>query len=232
MKKISFIGAYDKTDVILYIAKILVAMDKRVLVVDSTINQKAKYVVPVIKPTRAYVTDFENIDVAVGFNNFNEIKEYLGYPIHAELPYDIALLDIDQSESITSFNITNEDTNYFVTGFDLYSLKRGLEILSGITQVMNLTKVLFSKNMNKEEDDYLNYLSLGYKIVWNEERVYFPFEVGDQTIIAENQRVSKIKFRKLSEQYKESLIYITEQILEQDEYSKMKKIFKQLEKDV
>ena len=96
MKKISFIGAYDKTDLILYIAKILVAMDKRVLVVDSTINQKAKYVVPVIKPTRAYVTDFENIDVAVGFNNFNEIKEYLGYPIHAELPYDIALLDIDK----------------------------------------------------------------------------------------------------------------------------------------
>ncbi len=232
MRKISFIGAYDKTDVILYIAKILVAMDKRVLVIDSTINQKAKYVVPVIKPTRAYVTDFENIDVAVGFNNFNDIKQYLGYPIHAELPYDIALIDIDQSECITSFNITDEDTNYFVTGFDLYSLKRGLEILSGLTQILHMTKVLFSKTMSKEEDDYLNYLSLGYKIVWNEERVYFPFEVGDETVIAENQRVSKIKFRKLSEQYKESLIYITQQILGQDEYSKMKKVFKQLEKDV
>ncbi len=232
MKKISFIGAYDKTDLILYIAKILVAMDKRVLVVDSTINQKAKYVVPVIKPTRAYVTDFENIDVAVGFNNFNEIKEYLGYPIHAELPYDIALLDIDKSDSIINFNVNNEDRNFFVTAFDLYSLKRGLEILSGITEILNLTKVLYSKVMSKEEDDYLNYLSLGYKIVWNEERIYFPLEVGDQTVIAENQRVAKIKFRRLSEQYKESLIYIVQEILEQDEYSKMKKIFKQLEKDV
>lgn len=232
MKKIGFIGAYDKTDVILYIAKILVAMDKRVLVIDSTINQKAKYVVPVIKPTRAYVTDFENIDVAVGFDNFNDIKQYLGYPIHAELPYDIALLDIDQSECVTSFNITDEDTNFFVTGFDLFSLKRGLEILSGLTQILHLTKVLFSKEMSKEEDDYLNYLSLGYKIVWDEERVYFPFEVGDQTVIAENQRVSKIKFRKLSEQYKESLIYITQQILGEEEYAKMKKVFKQLEKDV
>ena len=232
MKKIGFIGAYDKTDVILYIAKILVAMDKRVLVIDSTINQKAKYVVPVIKPTRAYVTDFENIDVAVGFDNFNDIKQYLGYPIHAELLYDIALLDIDQSECVTSFNITDEDTNFFVTGFDLFSLKRGLEILSGLTQILHLTKVLFSKEMSKEEDDYLNYLSLGYKIVWDEERVYFPFEVGDQTVIAENQRVSKIKFRKLSEQYKESLIYITQQILGEEEYAKMKKVFKQLEKDV
>ncbi len=232
MKKISFIGSYDKTDLILYIAKILVAMDKRILVIDSTINQKAKYVVPVIKPTKAYITEFERIDVAVGFKSFNEIKEYLGMPIHAELPYDMALIDIDNYEILNQFNISNEDKNYFVTGFDLYSLKRGLEILSGITQILNLTKVLFSKNMSKEEDDYLNYLSLGYKIVWNEERIYFPFEVGDQTVIAENQRVAKIKFRKLSEQYKEALIYIVQEILEQDEYAKMKKIFKQLEKDV
>lgn len=232
MKKISFIGCYDKIDLILYIAKILVAMDKKTLVVDSTINQKAKYIVPVIMPTKAYVTEFEGIDVAVGFNNFNEIKEYLGIPQNNELPYDMVLLDIDSYGSITEFNINNEDKNYFVTGFDLYTLKRGLEILSGLTEVLNLTKVCFSKTASKEDDDYLNYLSLGYKIVWNEEIIYFPFEVGDQSVIAENQRVAKIKFKKLSTQYKEGLIYIAEQILEQDEYSKMKKIFKQLERGI
>ena len=53
MKKVSFIGAYDKIDLILYVAKILVAMDKKVLVIDSTVNQKAKYIVPVIMPTKA-----------------------------------------------------------------------------------------------------------------------------------------------------------------------------------
>lgn len=232
MRKISFIGCYDKIDLILYIAKILVAIDKKVLVVDSTINQKAKYIVPVIKPTKAYVTDFEDIDVAVGFSNFNEIKEYLGMPIHAELPYDIALIDIDSYESIINFGIDNSDKNYFVTGFDLYTLKRGLEILSGITEILNLTKVCFSKTATKEDDDYLNYLALGYKIQWSDEIIYFPFEVGDQSVIAENQRVAKIKFKKLSAQYKEALIFIVEQILDQDEYAKMKRIFKQLEKGV
>lgn len=232
MRKISFIGSYDKIDLILYIAKILVATDKKVLVIDSTINQKAKYIVPVIKPTKAYVTDFEGIDVAVGFSNFNEIKEYLGMPIHAELPYDIALIDIDSYESIINFGIDNSDKNYFVTGFDLYTLKRGLEILSGITEILNLTKVCFSKTATKEDDDYLNYLALGYKIQWSDEIIYFPFEVGDQSVIAENQRVAKIKFKKLSAQYKEALIFIVEQILDQDEYAKMKRIFKQLEKGV
>lgn len=232
MRKISFIGCYDKIDLLLYIAKILVATDKKVLVVDSTLLQKAKYVVPYIKPTKAYITEFEEIDVAVGFDSLEEIKEYLGMPLNAELPYDIAIIDIDSYENVINFRIDNSDKNYFVTGTDLYTLKRGLEILSGITEILNLTKIIFSRTSDQEDDDYLNYLSLGYKIVWNDEVIFFPFELGDQSVIAENQRVAKVKLKKLSEQYKEGLIYIVEQILGQNEYGKIKKIFKQLEKGV
>lgn len=232
MKKIGFIGAYDKIDLIMYISKILVATGKKVIVIDSTINQKAKYIVPVIKPTMSYVTEFEGIDVAVGFNNLNEIKEYLGMPLHAELDYDLALIDMDNYDGIEEYDMINAEKNYFVTSFDAFSLKRGLEILSGLKQIMKLTKVLYAKGATKEEDDYLNYLSLGYKVEWEEERVYFPFEVGDQSVIVENQRVAKIKFRKLSNQYKESLIYIVQQILGQDDYFEIKRIFKQLEKGV
>lgn len=232
MKKVSFIGSYDKTDLILYIAKVLVALGKKVIMIDSTINQKAKYIVPVIKPTKAYVTEFEEIEVAVGFSNFEEIKQYLGVPEQSELPYDIALVDIDNEEAINDFGIDNSCMNYFVTGIDLYSLKKGLEILSGLEQILKLTKVMFSRDASPEEDNYLNYLSLGYKIEWSEEIVYFPFEVGDQTVIAENQRVAKIKYKNLSSQYKESLLFIIEQISEKDEYSKLKKIFRQLEKGV
>ena len=226
MRKVSFIGCYDKIDLILYIAKILVATDKKVLVIDSTINQKAKYIVPVIQPTKAYVTEFEEIDVAVGFHSYDEIKEYLGMPLHAELPYDIALLDIDSYTSLMNFGIDNSERNYFVTGFDLYTLKKGLEILSGLTEVINLTKVLFSKTATKEDDDYLNYLSLGYKIVWNEELIYFPFEVGDQSVIAENQRVSKIKFKNLSEQYRESLYMLAQEIIPETRSGIIRKIIK------
>lgn len=232
MRKIGFIGCYDKTDLIIYIAKILVATGKKVIVIDSTINQKAKYVVPVIKPTISYVTEFEGIDVAVGFHNFNEIKAYFGMPIHAELDYDIALIDVDNFESIESYQLIQAEKNYFVTSFDAFSLKKGLEILSGLTQVLKLTKVLYSREATKEEDDYLNYLSLGYKIEWEDERIYFPFEVGDQSVIAENQRVSKIKFKKLSVQYKEALMFIAEELLGKNNYAEIKRIFKQLEKGV
>ena len=65
MKKIGFIGAYDKTDMILNVAKIMTTMGHKVLLIDSTLDQKAKYIVPVINPTTSYVTNFEDIDVAV-----------------------------------------------------------------------------------------------------------------------------------------------------------------------
>ena len=218
MKKIGFIGAYDKTDMILNIAKIMTTMGNRVLVIDSTLNQKAKYIVPVINPTTSYITNFEDIDVAVGFDNPEQIKQYLGIS-GEETNYDICLIDVDSIDRIKKFNITKADKNFFVTAFDLYSLKKGLEILSELKEPMSLTKILFAKEVLKEDDDYLNFLSVGYKVIWDEERIYFPIENGDWTAITENQRVAKIKFRKLSAQYKDSLTFIVLEALNASETS-------------
>ena len=65
MKKVGFIGAYDKTDLIIYVAKILTALNKSVLIVDATTTQKSRYVVPAINPTVKYVTEYEEIDIAL-----------------------------------------------------------------------------------------------------------------------------------------------------------------------
>lgn len=232
MKKVGFIGVYDKTDMILNLAKILTVMGEKVLMVDSTINQKAKYIVPVINPTVTYITEFEEIDVAVGFKNMEEIKDYLGIEKDAGMPYTIALIDIDRAEEVEEFNLQEADKNYFVTSFDLYSLKKGLEILSDLRQTMDLTKILYSKEMLKEEDDYLNFLSSDYKVKWNEYRIYFPIENGDAIILAENQRVAKIKLKKLSAQYKDSLVYIIEEIMKNVSESQIRKAVKIIEKGV
>ena len=65
MKKIGFVGAFDKTYLLIQIAKILNVLGKKTIVIDSTINQKAKYVTPTISPSRTYITEFEGFDVAV-----------------------------------------------------------------------------------------------------------------------------------------------------------------------
>lgn len=230
MRKIGFIGAYDKTDFILFVAKILAVLGNKVLVIDSSINQKAKYVVPVINPTKSYVTCFENIDVAVGFDQFGSIKEYLGINQDAELPYDIALIDVDSIVTFGNFGMTAAEKNFFVTSFDLFSLKKGLEILSGITEQITMTKIIFTKDIIEEDDDYLNFLSRFYKIAWTEEKLYFPLENGDQAAIISNQRTAKIKLRNISIQYKESLEFMVEMIVPEVSPNEVKKIMKNIEK--
>lgn len=232
MKKIGFIGAYDKTDLLVNLAKILTVMNNRVLIIDSSLMQKAKYVVPVINPTVMYITTFEDFDVAVGFKSLKQIKGYLGFSENENLPYDIILIDSDTEESIENFELMKADKNYFVTAFDLYSLKKGLEILNGLKEPIALTKIFFSKDMTKEDDDYLNFLSMGNKVIWDDYRIYFILNNEDTNTLIENQRAARIRFRKLSTQYKDSLIYIVQEILKDTSESNIRKVVKLIERGV
>ena len=95
---------------------------------------------------------------------------------------------------------------------------------------IKLTKTIFTKEVLKEDDEYLNYLSLGYKIIWEDERIYFPIENGDSVVINENQRLQKIKLKKISLQYKESMSFIIQQVLDQNNDSNIRKAIKAIEK--
>lgn len=228
MEKIGFIGAYDKTDFIIYIAKILTVLGKRVLVIDSTLNQKAKYIVPVINPTKSYVTQYEDFDVAVGFENFEDMSDYLGVE-KIESLYDITLIDIDSSKVFNNFEMKTAEKNYFVTSFDLFSLKKGLEILGGLEEPIEMKKVLFSKNADLEENEYLDFLSSHYKIIWKDDIIYFPFEKGDMSTIIENQRVARIKFKDLTEEYVNGFSKLAQEITGVSMYD-LKKVYKIIEK--
>ena len=212
MKKIGFIGGYDKIDLIIYTAKILTEMGKKVLILDTTKKQKTRYVVPAINPTISYITEFQKIDVAVGFSNFEAVQAYLGIG-NEELFYDYALIDLDSVEKVADTGLSITDKIYFVTAFDLYSLKKGVEILNDLTNPLKLTKVYFSRTFYGEDDEYLEFLALGKKVIWDENIIYFPLENGDETAISENQRLGKIKFKNLSSDYKEGLMSTTNDIL-------------------
>ena len=203
MKWIGFIGAYDKTDLIIYISKLLVENGLKVLVVDGTILQKTRYTVPCIEPSIYYVTTYEDIDVAIGFQTLQDIKEYMGVK---EFEYDIIFIDVDNSEKFESLGVGVVEEIYFVTAFDNYSLKKGLEIIGKSEQKLPMTKVLFSRQMDRDEDEYLNFISFYYAVKWNKNKIYFPFEVGDNSIIIDNQRSARISFRELSQEYKDGML--------------------------
>lgn len=225
MKKIGFIGAFEKTDLIVYTAKILTEAGKRVLVIDTSVLQKARYIIPSIAPTKFYVTEYEKIDIAVGFGDLESVSKYLG---NIELSYDILLIDIDTPEMFDAFEMSNAEKLYFVTAFDNFSLRRGIEIIGNMRPKLKMTKILFERDITEENDEYLNLLSLTFSIIWDKEKIYFPHDQGDLSEIIENQRVSKIKFRNLSDQYRDSLCIIAQEIAPEIKSGQIRKIMKNI----
>lgn len=189
MKKYVFIGAYDKTDMLLYVAKILTLMGKKVILIDTTILKKSRYIVPTMIQEKQYITSYEDIDVAIGFDSFESIKQYKKKVAGQEPEYDVALLDIDRAIAYEKFGIIEKDRHFFVTSFDVYNLKRGVQVLAHMQNNAKVTKIYYTKSMLAEEDEYLNYLAKDYRVNWdNKNIVFFPFETEDQNAIFVNQR--------------------------------------------
>ena len=230
MERINFIGAYDKTDSIMYIAKILTEMKKKVIIVDATITQKTKYVIPTIDNRSEYIANYANIDFAIGFTNYNDIKTYLGMPQSAAFTYDYMLIDIDNSDLLNNFDVYSSKKNYFVTSFDLYALKKGVEVLKRLSLPVEIMKVYFSNLMSQSEDDYFNYIATGCRVKWNQDKIYFPLLNEDLDVIKENQRLSKIRFKGLSNEYKTSLMELTQDIC--GDSNGVKKACRQIERGV
>lgn len=111
MKRIVFIGAYDKTDMLLYVAKILTLMGKKVILIDTTILKKSRYIVPTMIQEKQYITTYEDIDVAIGFESFEAIQKYQKDFGKVE-EYDIALVDIDRAIAYQKFEITAKDQHF------------------------------------------------------------------------------------------------------------------------
>lgn len=229
MKKIVFIGSYDKTDMLIYIAKILTLMGKKVLLVDTTLLKKSRYIVPTMVQEKQYITEYENIDIAIGFDSFEAIEKYQQNIFGEKTVYDVALLDIDRAIAYQRFGIASEDRHFFVTSFDMYNLKRGIQVLAYIQKKAKVTKVYYTKSMLAEEDEYLNYLAKDYNISWdNQNIIFFPFETADINTIYINQRAGRIQMKGLSNAYVDSIIFLVEDITG-ERTGKVRKAYKILE---
>lgn len=227
MEKVGFIGACDKSDLIMYVARTLYYLEKNVLVIDATLQQKTKFLVPVINPTKSYITTYENIDFAVGFEDMKEISKYMGLE-DENLQYDYVLIDIDDEKGLKGFGLEDKaNNNYFVTTYDMYSLIKGVKLLSGLEESMKLTKILCNYNITAEDEEYLDYLTLDCKVLWNEMNIYMPRIFSDYHILEENQRVYKLRLKKLSTEYQEGIYFIVQNILKEKNITKIKKSIKE-----
>ena len=229
MTKVAFIGSYDKADMIIYLAKALTIAGKKVIVVDSTVLQKTRYIVPTIQPLKKYITTYEGVDIGIGFESFEDISLYKQQN-GENYEYDYALVDVDSTRNYVAFKIAPTDKHYFVTSMDIYNIRRGLQIFKILPAETEVTKVIYSREMLVQEDQYINYLSSGLKLKWTSDYVFFPFEIGDQSRIFEIQRSGRITTKGLSSTYRDSLEYLLQGFATDLKGSAIRKAINELDK--
>ena len=231
MKKVGFIGAYDRANLIMCIAKILSMKNKKVLIIDTTAEQKFKYIVPTLEPTITYITTWEDIDVAVGFKKIEQIYNYIGAS-EADLEYDVILMNIDNPNAMSDMEVDKNDINCFVTAMDLYSINKGLEIFRNIETPMRLVKIIFSREMTETDNEYIDYLAEEVKIQWDKMQIFFPVILDDKYVEMGSQLIYRLGLRTMSSLYKDSLATLTANLFgDEIKEQEVRRIIKVLERD-
>lgn len=243
MKCIGFIGKTNKIEIVQYVAKIIDTYGKKVMVIDATASQKTRYTVPTIMGTESqsqYVVQHDNVDIAVGFSNMLELKKYLLSKGEDFNEYDYVLIDTDVEEMIDEYDLKSANNLFFVTSYDKYESKKGIDLLRFIAASMrranpegnlNIDKILYYSEVNSADSKYIDMLSENLPINWKS-TINYPYDQGDLSVNIQNQYSSKLDLKYLSKQYKYALINTVQIILNETNIASLKKVVKSIEKNM
>lgn len=213
LEQIAFIGTYDKKDLILNVAKVLTECGLKVLVVDATLMQRLRYIVPKISNNSiTYISEYLGIDVALGFINLSGIMQYLGNMNN--IPYDYVMIDTDNIQTMNSFVIDKSKKIYVVTSYEQYELRRTIELLKYYNHQIEVTKVVISADLENKQEEYFNKLLSETPVKLDRNVIEYADTTQDRKVTLQNQLIGDLSFNHYSSTYKDSLEYHTSLIAE------------------
>ncbi len=220
MQVIGLIGYMDKYDFAINLSKALNIMGKSVLVVDATLDRKLKFVVPALSNVgRSYVTQYNNIDFAVGFDSMHDVENYMSEQgINIGL-YDYMLIDIDSPKSYEFFRSRGIDKKYFFIDNSVLSAAKNRDIIKAIRvynqseENVKLTKVYYKGVMSRAAEDYFKNTIIDYNVDWQEPEYEIMQDEMDKVADIDSQYSGIIELRKHTKIYIDNLAQMTAEIL-------------------
>ena len=227
MQVVGLVGYMDKYDFAINLARTINIMDKSVLVVDATLDQKLKYVVPALDNIgRSYVTQYNNIDFAVGSNSMHDVENYMiEQGININL-YDHILIDIDSPKGYELFRTRGINKTYLFLDTSVLSIAKNKELVKAMRvynqqeENLELTKVWFKAYLSRASENYFDTQIKEYNVKWVEPEYEIPNDDRDRIENIDSQLSGIIDIKKHSKMYISTIADITAEILE-DSTSKL-----------
>ena len=221
MQVIGLIGYVDKYDMIMNLAKTINVMDKSVLVVDATLDRKLKYVVPALNNIgRAYVTQYNNIDFAVGFDSMHDVENYMAEQSINIALYDYILIDMDSARSYEFFRTRGLDKIYFFIDTSVLSVAKNKEIIKAMKVYSNddstkleMTKILYRSYVSRAANDYFEQQIREYGVNFKDPEYELELNEQDKLVDIDSQFSGIIDTKKHTKSYINTLADLTAEIL-------------------
>lgn len=215
MKRTIFIGACVKTDLMLYIGKILSAANQKVLLVDATLAQKYRYSISMIDDNAA-LTEFDSFDIAMGFKSYVALEAYFKQKNENLDAYDILLIDTDDHENVDQWG--EAEHRALVTNFERYTLLQNVKLLEQYFQgrmnesLIDFIRIYYPYADCRIDENYIDSTVDKFPINWHEDAFDFRLDEVDYGIRVDNQYENRVLIKGLSRQYKAKLLEICEAI--------------------
>lgn len=230
---IALAGYVNKTDFVINLAKALNYMGKTVLVVDGTVEQRLKYTVPSLTVNeKAYVTQYDSIDFAVGFKNMHDVENYICKRELNIALYDYILLDIDNPTHYENFRARGINKTYFFVEYSNISMSKNAELLKTmmiykpLDKKLELTKVLFKYYITRASETYYENKLLGFAIDWDENSYELNYEDQDRIADIEAQHSGIIDIMRHTKMFVNLVAEIGSDILKDTTSNELKREIK------
>lgn len=230
MKVIGLLGYKEKVDLVTSLAKTIQMMGKAVLVIDATADQKYKYVIPTLDVIeKAYVTQFDSVDYAVGFESMNDVENYMTkQKINIGL-YDYVFIDIDNSNTYEFFRSRTFNKIYLIMDTSMLGYKKNLEILNSIKIYSvdeveaKITRILYRGYMTRTSEKFLEMKFKAIEANWDEREYEIVESEQDMMLYLDFQISGFIQIRKHSRMFRASVTDMVVQIMEEVTPSEVKR---------
>ena len=213
MKLIQFVGARNKSDLVMYIAHVLTNLNKRVLVVDGTRNELYKNGFINTEKSQ-FLFDFQGIDILAGSNNWLDIEECLQRSGETTIAYDAILVDHDYVETFSQEWPTFTD-RFYVGDFDRANQLLDSEMINTLietTENNEFKRITFESNYKMDTSYFESFLAKNVK--WRS--INYLFQPDDllEGLRMQMQHEQVIPYKRLSKQYKELVTEIVSALYE------------------
>ncbi|WP_025680115.1 hypothetical protein [Paenibacillus massiliensis] len=224
MKKILFIGACDKSELLMYCAKIMSKAAWHVLIVDATMQQRYSYMIPEFE-AKQIITECNGFDVATNFLPSCTAGETIYEALNTELQqeqknlgtYDFVLIDTDISSFLKSDSIRKwgmVDQHVLVSNADRYTISCNiamLEIYLGKmqTELIPFTEIHYPFVETIVDPEYLRSTLSHLPITFEEEREFlFYLDEREVALKSQMQFESEFRLKSLSRATKRNLLHL------------------------